>query len=268
MLRLASAAVLLTLVVVTIWLLPYWATGVLACVAAAIAGAELAGFSAAVGAPVPAAFLGASAALMVVAFGVDARFTLGEPHGVLGIAFLALTIAAAGVTLSMAPPGPGTLTRAAVLVMGPAYIGLPLGAMVWVQWAVGYEATLWMLAIIAISDSAQYYSGRRFGKTRLAPTISPAKTREGAVGGLVAAAAAGALLQPWWLSDVPVVQAAGMALVLAVFGITGDLFESMLKRGAGVKDSSTLIPGHGGVLDRIDSHLFAAPVFYLFMRFL
>jgi len=98
--------------------------------------------------------------------------------------------------------------------------------------------------------------------------VSPAKTVEGAIGGFVAAAAIGAALAGWGLPGVAPWIAALAALILAGFGIAGDLFESLLKRSAGVKDSSTLIPGHGGLLDRIDSYLFALPMFYLFLRYI
>jgi len=121
---------------------------------------------------------------------------------------------------------------------------------------------------MAVSDSAQFYAGRLFGRRKLAPAISPAKTIEGAVGGLVAAAIGGFVVGPWCLPGLSAVGGLTAGVVLAVFGMAGDLFESLLKRSAGVKDSSNLIPGHGGVLDRIDSYLFAAPVFYLFLRYL
>ena len=105
--------------------------------------------------------------------------------------------------------------------------------------------------------------------------MSPAKTVEGALGGLVAATLLGALLAPAWLGVavtpmVPVSRLVGAALgaLLALAGMVGDLLESFLKRSAGVKDSAALIPGHGGVLDRIDGHLLAAPVYYLFLRYL
>ena len=268
MLRIASAAVLLALVITTIWFLPSWATGVLALLAAVLAGSELAGIAARLGAAVPVTFVSLASAGVVLAFGFDARFTATGSNGTLGMVLLALVVAAGCISLALGPPSPATLTRAAVMVMGPLYVGLPLGVIAWVQWGMGAGPTTWLLTIIAVSDSAQYYTGRTFGRTKLAPSISPAKTREGAVGGLVAAGVAGLLLGPLWLPVVPAVTASGIAIVLAVVGMAGDLFESMLKRSAGMKDSSTLIPGHGGILDRIDSHLFAAPTFYLLLRLL
>jgi phosphatidate cytidylyltransferase len=117
-----------------------------------------------------------------------------------------------------------------------------------------------------VSDSLQYYTGRLFGRTPLAPRVSPKKTVEGAAGGVAAAAlflgAAGPLILPGF----PRIGLAGLGVAVSLLGICGDLFESQLKRSAGVKDSSQLIPGHGGVLDRVDALLFAIPAFYLYVR--
>jgi phosphatidate cytidylyltransferase len=141
------------------------------------------------------------------------------------------------------------------------YIGMPLGLLAMLNVVHGWRATLLLIATIVVSDSLQYYSGRAFGRHALAPAISPKKTIEGAVGGAVAGTVfmvlAGQLVfpaSPWlWL--------AMLGLVMVLLGILGDLFESRLKREAHVKDSSSLIPGHGGVLDRIDALLFVTPVY-------
>jgi phosphatidate cytidylyltransferase len=117
-----------------------------------------------------------------------------------------------------------------------------------------------------VSDTAQFYTGKTFGRTPLAPMRSPKKTREGAVGGFIIAPAFLALAGSYWLPSYPWWWHASLGLGIVVAGIIGDLFESMLKRAADLKDSGTLIPGHGGVLDRIDALLFAAPVFYFFLR--
>lgn len=266
MLRIGSAAALLVLVFGTIWVLPAWVTAALAAVVAMLAGAELAGMSRQVGVPVPAAWVAAAAGLLSLAFLAYALPVAGGPAA-FGSVLLSLIVGAGAIALTLGPPGPSTWAAAAVLVMAPLYVGLPLGATAWIQWALGPASITWLLVIVAVSDSAQYYTGRAFGRSKLAPRVSPAKTREGAVGGVVAAAAAGALLAPFWLPVVPMAGAATMAAGLALVGIVGDLFESLLKRSVGVKDSSHLIPGHGGVLDRIDSHLFAAPIFYLAIRY-
>ena len=124
-----------------------------------------------------------------------------------------------------------------------------------------------MLSIM-VSDTAQFYAGRAFGRHLLAPQVSPKKTVEGAVGGFVFGSATMALAGGWWLPGVATGMRLLLGLAIVALGIAGDLFESLLKRAAGVKDSSALIPGHGGVLDRIDALLFAAPVYYLVLRYL
>ena len=101
----------------------------------------------------------------------------------------------------------------------------------------------------------------------MAAAISPKKTVEGAVGGFLFGALTVAALGAWWLPAMPVAVRALLGLAIVALGIAGDLFESMLKRSAGVKDSSTLIPGHGGILDRIDALLFAAPVYYVVLKY-
>ena len=268
MLRIVSAAVLLALVLGTIWFLPPWGATVLALAAAVLAGVELSRLAGALGAPVPAIFISLASAIVVAAFSFVAQPMMVAATATLVPALLALVVAAGTITLALGPPGPTTLTRVAVMVMGPLYIGLPLGIFTWVQGAMGPDTTTWLLAMIAVSDSAQYYTGRALGRTKLAPAISPAKTREGAVGGVIAAAVAGFFFGPAALPAYSQLTAAGIAVLLAMFGMAGDLFESLLKRSAGMKDSSSLIPGHGGILDRLDSQLFAAPVFYLCLRFL
>ncbi len=118
----------------------------------------------------------------------------------------------------------------------------------------------WLLGLIALVwgfDSGAYFVGRRFGKRRLAPTISPGKTVEGVVGGVLASAIAGLLA--CWLIGIPLWHAPILGLVVGLAGQVGDLAESLIKRAAGVKESGALFPGHGGMLDRVDSFLFAAP---------
>ncbi|MGH6783888.1 MAG: phosphatidate cytidylyltransferase, partial [Sphingomicrobium sp.] len=159
-----------------------------------------------------------------------------------------------------------TIHQAGVALFAPLYIGIPLGMLVAIQDTLEWQGTLLLIATVIVSDSAQYYSGRAFGRRPLAPTISPKKTVEGAIGGVVVGTAFMAIAGRWALPVVATLPLALAGLIVVVFGIGGDLFESRLKRVAGVKDSSTLIPGHGGVLDRIDALLFAAPAFYVFLQ--
>lgn len=114
------------------------------------------------------------------------------------------------------------------------------------------------------SDIGAYYTGRAIGKHKLAPTISPGKTWEGVIGGTLAALALAALAHYWFFRELPLKFALPLAAVMVVLGILGDLTESALKRGAGAKDAAKLLPGHGGILDRLDSLLFNAPLLYYF----
>jgi len=127
----------------------------------------------------------------------------------------------------------------------------------------GMISLLWILVIVALTDIGAYYTGRKFGKTPFSPT-SPKKTREGVYGGVILGTLGGALLmighQNLFLN------AFFVAFLTSVSSIFGDLFESWLKREAGVKDSGTILPGHGGVLDRIDGYLFAAIALYILLK--
>jgi phosphatidate cytidylyltransferase len=178
---------------------------------------------------------------------------------------LALLIIAINVLRSSRVGAP-LLADSAAAMLAPVYIGVPMGCLVAVHAMVGREGVLLLIATVAVSDSAQYYAGRTLGRTPLAPLRSPKKTREGALGGFVIAPLFLGIAGSYWLPAFPWYWHVSLALSIVVAGIIGDLFESMLKRAADMKDSGTLIPGHGGVLDRIDALLFAAPVFYFFVR--
>jgi len=165
-------------------------------------------------------------------------------------------------------PSPRTVHESVASIFPVTYIGMPLGALAAVRAISGREAVLLLMMTIVVSDTAQYYCGRAFGRRPLAPTISPKKTLEGAIGGLIFGTATMLIGGRWVFPDANVAVLALVSAAIAALGMVGDLFESLLKRSAGVKDSSEIIPGHGGVLDRIDSWLFAAPVYYAFVRFI
>jgi phosphatidate cytidylyltransferase len=123
--------------------------------------------------------------------------------------------------------------------------------------------TLFFIVVFA-GDTGAYYTGRTMGRRKLAPRISPGKTVEGAIGGLAGNVVAALIAHFTFFPELEIVHAVPLALVMGSLGITGDLCESMLKRGAKAKDAGKLIPGHGGLLDRLDSMLFNAPVLYYF----
>ena len=152
------------------------------------------------------------------------------------------------------------------LALSAIYLAVPLSLLQVIRSDFGPGALMAMIGLIVISDSAQYYTGRAFGRHKLAPVISPKKTVEGAVGGAVFGTIAGVAFAHYWVPAMPMVWAAVMSLLMSIAGMAGDLFESAMKRRVGLKDSGNLIPGHGGILDRIDSWLFAAPVFWAFLK--
>lgn len=124
---------------------------------------------------------------------------------------------------------------------------------------------LFLVVVVQASDVLQYLWGKTVGRRKIAPTISPNKTWEGFVGGVASATALGAGL--WWLTPFSPVQAAAMALLICLLGFAGGLTMSAIKRDRGVKDFGTVLAGHGGILDRIDSLCFAAPVFFHLTRY-
>jgi phosphatidate cytidylyltransferase len=176
-----------------------------------------------------------------------------------------------GWTLAARAPGERPLEAAAVTVLGVAYTGgLPAfllairhGGFERQSWA-GAWLVFFPLVVTWVVDTAAMFGGRAFGGPKLAPTVSPGKTRSGSVagvvGGLVVAPLFGAAIFPRVGIEIPLWQLVAIAAVLGVVGQVGDLAESLFKREAGVKDSSHLIPGHGGVLDRLDSLYFVVPV--------
>lgn len=134
----------------------------------------------------------------------------------------------------------------------------------------GYEQrhlllVAFFLVIVQASDVFQFVWGKLVGRHKIAPALSPSKTVEGLAGGVLSAATLGAAL--WWLTPFDPIEAAVMALVLAIMGFLGGLVMSAIKRDRGVKDWGTMIAGHGGVLDRLDSVIFSAPVFFLILRY-
>jgi phosphatidate cytidylyltransferase len=263
--RVLSALVLLPIVVGTIWFLPSEGTLVLALIAAVLAFSEYCHVARALGITVPGGIGGAAVVLVCFEMWFADR-TLHANWTYLVL--LAALIVVGAASVGRGRPSPSVLADAAATMFAPIYIGLPLGSLAAIRAGSnpdGRWVLLLLLATIVVSDSAQYYTGRAFGRRPLSPAISPKKTVEGAIGGVVFGTAAmtwggrGVFASPVWILAL-----AGAAISL--LGIVGDLFESLLKRSAGVKDSSNLIPGHGGVLDRIDSWLFAAPVYYVFVR--
>lgn len=135
----------------------------------------------------------------------------------------------------------------------------------------GSRVLLYLLLLIWLADTSAYFVGRRYGVTKLAPLVSPGKSLQGALGACICTlffSAAVAFFYTHTLLQDQAMWFIGISLITVLFSILGDLFESMLKREVGLKDSGTLLPGHGGILDRIDSLTAAAPIFLMGMLFL
>lgn len=258
MTRILSALVLLPIVLGVLLLLPSWGTLGLASVILLLGMREYAVLAAMPQRAIPAALPSVGALATLVALAVP-----GVP---VEVPLLATLVALGAASVGLGHPEDDVLRRVAVAAFPLVYLGMPLGAMVAVRDRWGATVLLAMVFTVIGSDTAQYYGGRALGRRLLAPSLSPKKTIEGAVSGFVAGACVLPVLGQWWLPSVQPWLLVLLGLTLVALGIVGDLFESLLKRSAGVKDTSGLIPGHGGILDRIDSLLFAAPVYYVFLR--
>jgi len=165
------------------------------------------------------------------------------------------------------------LTGIGVTLLGPLYIAFLGGFLVATR--VGFANRLYLsthllgyfFLVLMGSDTGAYYAGKAFGKHKLIPKISPGKTWEGLVGGFLAALAFAALATFWFFPELPYAVSIPLAIIMSGVGVLGDLAESAMKRAAGAKDAASILPGHGGFLDRLDSLLFSAPILYYFARF-
>jgi phosphatidate cytidylyltransferase len=195
---------------------------------------------------------------LVFGFLAGALFILAAPYAPLGLSLLA--IAALIAALRCETPRE-ILPQVSSEFFGAIYAFLP--------WHFAELLRLrsihWLFFALAVNwsgDTAAYYVGRTFGKHRLAPVVSPKKSWEGAAGAVVGSVILGVLYMGYFEPHVALWKIILIAIVANVAGQFGDLAESAMKRGAGVKDSGSILPGHGGLLDRVDSSLFAVPVVY------
>ena len=208
---------------------------------------------------------------IVAGYGAGNLGPLGYAAGLLilllpqstGLLVLAAALMAFGLALGADDLRAGIL-RAAFLALGVLYV---FGCWRFAP-LLGAKNRYWLLYALClnwIGDIGAYYVGRRFGRHKLAPVVSPGKSWEGAAASLGASLLFGFFLLRWAIPEVPPLVALALTAVANIAGQFGDLCESGLKRGAGVKDSGALLPGHGGMLDRVDSTLFTLPVVYLYV---
>ncbi len=188
----------------------------------------------------------------------------GAPLWIAGLLLvLVLTLPRADVAIAF--------PAAAATVLGAAYLGGLGGTMAALRTHEPSDQGPWriamLLAIVMVADTFAFFVGHAIGCHKLAPTVSPGKTVEGGVGSLLGGIVGALAVRRIGLPGMPLADAVALGLAVAAFGVAGDLFESLLKRWAGVKDSGGLFPGHGGMLDRLDSLLFGAPVLYYYFVF-
>jgi phosphatidate cytidylyltransferase len=162
-----------------------------------------------------------------------------------------------------------TVPSAAATLLGAVYLGALGGALAALRLLPPVDAGAWrillLLGAVMAADTFAYFAGHLTGRHRLAPAISPAKTVEGFAGGLVGGVLGALLVRAVGMPGLPLASTVALGVLVAALGTVGDLLESLLKRWAGVKDSGGLFPGHGGMLDRLDSLLFGAPVLYYYL---
>jgi phosphatidate cytidylyltransferase len=156
----------------------------------------------------------------------------------------------------------------AFTLLGVFYVGWLCSYLVLLRRLIdGPNHVFYIFGVVWIGDAAALIFGRLFGRRQLAPTLSPGKTIEGAIGGLFGSLCGATLGGRWLLGYLSLTQCLAIGCILAVLGQLGDLSESLLKRSTGVKDSGVLIPGHGGILDKVDGILFGAPAFYYYILY-
>lgn len=257
-LRVATAVVLVALLVAAAWIGPVWfvsLVGVLGVLAMGeyYASARKAGYA-------PVAVVGLAA--------VGAAFAVGYRHGSWGIAGVLVAAVLVMLLLYAVTPRRDPVENSAVTALGFGWVGM-LAFVAPITRADGWQQLVALIVVtVAAIDIGAYFVGRWMGSTPLAPVLSPNKTVEGLAGGVVAgfAVAVGASMLPWMNDVITLGLALGTAAVAAVLAPLGDLAESLVKRAVGIKDMGTILPGHGGVLDRVDSFLLTLPgVYALFM---
>jgi phosphatidate cytidylyltransferase len=242
--RLATAAVLIAFLLAALLLLPNLWRAVLATALAGFGALEWARLCRLSGPPAWG-YAGAMALAVVVAYNTDPW----TPVFALGTAFWMLA-APLWMSRGVSSSHSSMLAAAGFIVLVPAALAMAV--------LPGLQVVL-IIALASLADAAAYFAGSAWGRTKLAPSISPGKTREGALAGL-AVALVYAIICGAFIEGITWVPFLLSALLIAVLSIVGDLFESALKRQAGAKDSGTLLPGHGGILDRIDSATATLPV--------
>jgi len=261
-LRLGTAGITAPLIIWSLYFGPAWLFPMLSVLACSFATYELF-------AMVAPTHVGLRVYGVLAALAVFAAFVV--PGGQAHIAGVLIACVVVGMLMALAKPEPleGAANRMGWAIAGPIYVGGCFGAIGAIfDRPYGGSWVILTLLFSFLSDTAGYFVGRKWGKHKLSPIVSPKKTIEGALGGLAAGLASGVFMSLTLLPVLPLSHAIPLALFATAAGQAGDLCESLIKRSAGVKDSGTVLPGHGGLLDRSDAMMFVSAVvwFYVTLR--
>lgn len=258
-LRLVTAAVLVPLLLYSLFSGPRWLFPTLTATVCTLGAIEL--FT-----------MTAPAHVLLRIWGVIATMLVfGPMSGILPEALVipSVVVAVCGgllVSLIQVEPIEDASSRMGWVVAGPFYLGALFGVIARLfSHNHGGEWIVLVMIYAFGSDTMGYFVGRAFGRHKLYESVSPKKTVEGALGGLLGALFGGLLAHFWFLPTLPLLDAIVLSIAAAAAGQAGDLCESLIKRSVGVKDSGTLLPGHGGILDRVDALVFASSVVYLYV---
>jgi len=260
--RLLSALVLLPVFLLIVVKAPGWMFNMLVVIASAAALWEVVRLFDQAGRPVDRGLALVTGVAVTASFGAS---RLLEPNA---LPVFSLMIAVVAVLAAPVWRGTPDVERSANTLLAITYVGWLLGFGILLHHAspLGDELVLYVVGVTWVGETAAYVVGSAMGRHKLAPVISPKKSVEGALAQVVASIATGAAVGAWLLPTCGAGLWLGAGALLGVVGQFGDLAESAIKRSAGTKDTGALIPGHGGVLDRIDSLLFNLPAFYYFSR--
>ncbi|MFT5353083.1 MAG: phosphatidate cytidylyltransferase [Polyangiales bacterium] len=262
-LRFASAIPLVAVAIMLMFVTPLWLFQLFGLLWIGVVASELMKMTMPGPAALPRYFgVVATVGLAVVVFRAS------HVDGAILAAIFGIVIGALVVSLISPTPIEDAGRRVAWMIGGPIYVGATLGTLGVLESLPHGGAWVLLVTFCAfLSDTGAYFAGRFFGKTKLYPIISPKKTVEGAIGGLIVAALGALAVQQTLLTFVPPWHAALLGVVAAALGQSGDLFESLIKRSSGVKDSGTIMPGHGGLFDRSDALMFASATVWLYVTF-
>jgi phosphatidate cytidylyltransferase len=267
--RIGSSVVLIPVFVWVTMFAPSWLFQLLVVAASVVACLELARMFERTGRPIRTWLTVGVGAALTASFATSLYgITGGGGQTVRWVPTPELVLVLGVALICSAPlwtPGQPLVESTANTLFGAIYVGWLLGYAIWLQGgAGGPQLVLFLVGVTWAGESAAYLVGSSMGRYRLAPILSPRKTVEGAIAQVIVSVAAALALGAWLLPWCSLAGAAGAGALLGVIGQVGDLAESAIKRSVGTKDTGGLIPGHGGMLDRIDSLLFNAPALYLY----